>query len=61
MDLSKPEFSYVFLVIPVLFCVAIMGQGVAQLIHRKKSGIVVIVIGLVFLGVVVWMFENFIK
>ncbi len=61
MDFSKPEFSYVFLIIPVLFCLAMVAQGIVQLVHHKKSGIGVIAIGLVFLGVVFWMFENFIK
>jgi hypothetical protein len=38
MDLSAPEFSYVFLVIPVLFAFAVFVQGLTKLFQNAKDG-----------------------
>ncbi|MEK7592584.1 MAG: hypothetical protein AAB508_04285 [Patescibacteria group bacterium] len=38
MDLSGPGLSYILLVIPSLFAVAVVGQGVSKLSKNDKSG-----------------------
>lgn len=49
MDLSRPEFSYVFLVIPILFCLAMIGQGISQMKQQRKSAPGVIILGVLFM------------
>lgn len=47
MDLlSRPEFSYIFLVIPAFFALTIVGQGVSKMAKAKEDGPVALGFGL---------------
>jgi hypothetical protein len=49
MDLSGPGLSYILLVIPSLFAVAVVGQGVSKLSKNDKSGWIPISFGALFI------------
>lgn len=38
MDLSKPEFSYVLLIIPLLFAAVVLMQGIAKSTAHEPDG-----------------------
>lgn len=49
MDLSGPGTTYILLVIPTLFAIAVMGQGINKMRKEEKGGGVALVFGIIFL------------
>jgi hypothetical protein len=58
MDLSRPEFSYVLLIIPLLFAAVVFIQGMIKSATREQDGPVAIGFGvfLFFLIGAAWFF-----
>jgi hypothetical protein len=58
MDLSRPEFSYVFLIIPLLFALAILAQGFSKMANRQSDGPVAAGFGVLLLVLIAsaWFF-----
>jgi len=48
MDLSGPGITYVFLIIPSLFALVVVAQGVDKISHNKPDGYVALGFGVVF-------------
>ena len=52
MSLKQPEFLYLALILPSLFALTLIAEGV-QKILRKESGWVSILLGIGFLAIIV--------
>jgi len=61
MDFSGPGLTYILLLIPTLFALAVMGQGLYKITKSEAGGGVVLVFGMVFLGLIGAAYFFFIK
>jgi len=53
---TDPQFLYLILVLPSLFGLTLVGDGLNKMMHEEQGGGVSITFGLVFLGVVVFAY-----
>jgi hypothetical protein len=56
---NDPQFLYMILVLPSLFGLTLVGEGVYKLLHEEWSGVVSIVFGFIFLGGVIFTYLFF--
>jgi hypothetical protein len=56
---TEPQFMYVMLVLPSLFGLTMVGEGLYKISHEENSGIISLVFGLMFIGVVVFAYFFF--
>jgi hypothetical protein len=64
MILSDPRFLYIILVLPALFGITLVGEGINKVVQHETYGILNIFFGLLFLavvGFVVYFFSSFIS
>ncbi len=61
MDLSGPGIVYILMVIPTLFALAVVGQGVYKLSKKEADGSIALTFGLIFLGLIIVAYFWFIK
>ncbi len=59
MSPSDPQFLYMILVLPSLFGLTLVGEGLSKVLHEEWSGLISIVFGLMFIAVVVFAFFFF--
>ena len=59
MKPSDPQFLYIILVLPVLFGITLIGDGINKLIHNNSSGIITLVFGFLFFALVVFAYIFF--
>ena len=59
MKPADPQFLYMILVLPSLFGLTLMGDGLNKVIHEETGGIISIIFGLIFIGVVIFAFFFF--
>ncbi len=59
MILSDPRFLYMILVLPTLFGVTLVGEGVNKVVHHEMYGVLNIFFGFLFLFVVGFTFFFF--
>ena len=59
MSPNDPQFLYMILVLPSLFGLTLVGEGLNKIIHEEWSGLISIVFGLMFIAVVVFAFFFF--
>jgi hypothetical protein len=52
MNPTDPQFIYMVFLLPSLFGLTLMGEGVVKIMHAQLVGIVSIVAGMGFIGVV---------
>ena len=52
MSPSDPQFIYMILVLPSLFGLTLLGDGVNKMLHDKQGGYISFAFGLIFLAVV---------
>jgi len=57
--LSDPQFLYIILVLPSLFGLVLIGEGFYKCTHEEWSGLVSIIFGLGFVGLVVFAYFFF--
>ena len=53
MSPSDPQFLYLVMVLPILFGLVLVGEGVNKVIHEEKVGLISIIFGLLFIGLVI--------
>lgn len=53
MSEIEPQFLYLILVLPSLFGLTLVGDGINKVIHEESGGFLSIIFGLIFIGVVV--------
>lgn len=59
MTPTDPQFLYMILVLPSLFGLTLVGDGLNKMIHEDSGGIISIVFGLIFIGVVIFAYLFF--
>jgi hypothetical protein len=59
MNTNDPQFLYMILVLPSLFGLTLLGEGLNKVIHEEWSGVLSIIFGLMFIGVVIFAFFFF--
>lgn len=57
--ITDPQFLYMILVLPSLFGLTLLGEGLNKVIHEEWNGILSIVFGILFIGVVIFAFFFF--
>lgn len=60
MNLNSPEISYVLMVIPTLFALAVIAQGVSKLNKSEPDGPIAFGLGIILLIVIVGAYFFFI-
>ncbi|MBI3397055.1 hypothetical protein HY045_01115 [Candidatus Woesebacteria bacterium] len=53
MNPTDPQFLYLILILPSLFGLTLVGEGVYKLIHEEWGGLVNVIFGVLFIGIVV--------
>jgi len=48
MNPSDPQFLYLVLVLPALFGITLLGDGMNKLIHKNSHGYITLIFGLLF-------------
>lgn len=61
MNLTGPGITYLLMVIPTLFALVVVGQGVYKVSKEESDGGVVLAFGIIFLLVVVAAYFFFIR
>ncbi|HLD92482.1 MAG TPA: hypothetical protein VI795_03765 [Patescibacteria group bacterium] len=59
MTPQDPQFLYMILVLPSLFGLTLMGEGVYKCVHEEWSGLISIFFGLLFIAMVVFAYFFF--
>lgn len=59
MSASDPQFLYMILVLPSLFGLTLVGDGLNKVIHEEYNGVISIVFGFLFIGVVIFAYFFF--
>jgi hypothetical protein len=59
MSTTDPQFIYMILILPSLFGLTLVGEGISKLIHEDHGGWISIVFGLLFMMVVVFTYFFF--
>jgi len=59
MKASDPQFLYMVLVLPSLFGLTLVGEGLNKILKDEKQGWVSIVFGVLFIWVVIFAFVFF--
>jgi len=56
---TDPQFLYMILVLPSLFGLTLVGDGLNKVVHEEWGGLVNIIFGLLFIGAVVFAYFFF--
>lgn len=59
MITNDPQFLYMILVLPSLFGLTLIGEGINKMIHEEWSGIISIIFGFMFVGAVIFAYLFF--
>lgn len=61
MNLSGPGITYLLMVIPTLFALVVVGQGIYKIAKEESDGGLILTFGIIFLLVVVAAYFFFIR
>ena len=53
MNGSDPQFTYMVLILPSLFGLTLVGEGMSKVLKQKSSGWISVIVGIGFIAVVV--------
>ncbi len=59
MSTTDPQFLYMILVLPSLFGLTLLGEGINKVAHEEWGGILSIIFGFMFLGAVIFAYLFF--
>jgi len=59
MSITDPQFLYMILVLPSLFGLTLVGDGLNKLAHEETGGIVSMIFGVIFIVVVIFAYLFF--
>ena len=59
MNTSDPQFLYMILVLPSLFGLTLLGEGLNKIAHEEWNGIMSVIFGLMFIGAVIFAYFFF--
>mgnify|MGYP000181434191 CR=1 FL=1 len=56
---NDPQFLYMILILPTLFGLTLVGEGVYKVIHSEWNGLISLFFGIAFIGVVMFAYFFF--
>ncbi|EKE13019.1 MAG: hypothetical protein ACD_13C00106G0012 [uncultured bacterium] len=56
---NDPQILYMILVVPCLFGLTLVGEGISKLVHEESNGLVSIIFGFLFIGLVIFAYVFF--
>lgn len=56
MSPKDPQFLYMVLILPSLFGLTLIGEGLNKILKSETAGWISVVIGLIFVGVVIFAY-----
>ena len=56
---TDPQFLYMILVLPTLCGLTLVGEGLNKVVHHEWHGLISLLFGVAFIGVVVFAFVFF--
>jgi len=59
MKATDPQFLYMVLVLPTLFGLTLIGEGLNKILKDEKQGWVSVVFGVIFIWIVIFAFVFF--
>ena len=59
MTANDPQFLYMILILPSLFGLTLLGEGINKVMHEEYNGVLSIVFGFMFIGVVIFAYLFF--
>jgi len=59
MKTTDPQFLYMILILPSLFGLTLIGEGISKILHEENGGWISVIFGFVFILVVVFAFFFF--
>jgi len=59
MNLTDPQFFYMILVLPTLFGLTMVGEGLHKILKSETQGWISLIFGFAFIGVVVFAYFFF--
>lgn len=59
MTATDPQFLYMILVLPSLFGLTLLGEGLNKIIHEEWGGVISIIFGFMFIAVVIFAYLFF--
>lgn len=59
MSTTDPQFLYMILVLPTLFGLTLLGEGLNKIAHEEWNGILSVIFGLMFIGSVIFAYFFF--
>lgn len=59
MSTNDPQVLYMILIVPCLFGLTLIGEGINKLCHEETNGVVSIIFGFLFIGLVVFAYVFF--
>ncbi len=59
MNAKDPQILYMILIVPSLFGLTLVGEGINKIVHEESGGIVSIIFGFLFIGLVVFAYLFF--
>jgi len=59
MSATDPQFMYMMLILPSLFGLTLVGDGLNKVAHEENSGVLSIIFGVIFILIVVFAYYFF--
>jgi hypothetical protein len=59
MNVNDPQILYMITIVPGLFGLTLIGEGINKLCREEKNGVVSIVFGFLFIGLVIFAYIFF--
>ncbi len=59
MSPNDPQFLYMILVLPSLFGLTLVGEGINKILHEENGGLLSLIFGILFIGVVLFAYFFF--
>ncbi|MFC1625751.1 hypothetical protein ACFL1Q_01825 [Patescibacteria group bacterium] len=59
MSSTDPQFLYMILILPSLFGLTLIGEGINKIVHEEYNGVISIIFGVIFVGIVVFAYLFF--
>jgi hypothetical protein len=59
MSAHDPQFLYMILVLPTLFGLTLVGEGINKVLNSERGGYLSLVFGILFIGVVIFAYFFF--
>jgi len=59
MTPQDPQFLYMILVLPSLFGLTLLGEGLNKIAHEEWNGFLSVIFGIIFIGMVIFAYFFF--